>query len=301
MKRILLPVLLAFSTFQVKAQNNEADLMLPFKIYDTHSGERVSLTDMVATMDKSKFVFFGENHDDSVGHVLELKVLKLLQHTYPSRIALSLEMFETDCQIVLNEYLGGFITQERLINDGRAWKNYSDYSPMVEYAKDEHIPVIAANAPRRYVSLMSKRGKKALDSLSDESRQYLAHLPVDTLPGRYYEKFVETMGGMDNMHSRYMYSSQCLWDATMARSLHTFSRQHTKSIIMHVCGRFHSDEYLGTVAQLQKLYKKGGWLRKRKKANVTTISCFSVPDFDHPDWNQYQQIADFVIVTKATH
>lgn len=43
----------------------------------------------------------------------------------------------------------GHMTTDGLGNNGRAWQNYGDYRPLVEYAKAARIPVIAANAPRR--------------------------------------------------------------------------------------------------------------------------------------------------------
>ena len=40
------------------------------------------------------------------------------------------------------------------LQDARPWPNYeTDYRPMVQVAKHEGLPVICANAPRRYVSL----------------------------------------------------------------------------------------------------------------------------------------------------
>ncbi len=43
---------------------------------------------------------------------------------------------------------------------------------MVEYAKEKNIPVIAANPPRRYVTLVGRRGMKALDSLSADAKYF---------------------------------------------------------------------------------------------------------------------------------
>ena len=43
------------------------------------------------------------------------------------------------------------------VQDARPWPNYdSDYRPMVQVAKNEGLPVICANAPRRYVSLAGR-------------------------------------------------------------------------------------------------------------------------------------------------
>ena len=65
-----------------------------------------------------------------------------------------------------------------LLQDARPWPNYdTDYRPMVEVAKNEGLPVICANAPRRYVSLAGRSGREALEQLPQEARQWLAPLP----------------------------------------------------------------------------------------------------------------------------
>jgi len=288
MKRSLLSMALLCGCLIARAQQPVLP-DAPFKVYNTATGELTTLTEMVDAAAKTKALFFGEEHNDSIGHVLELKIFKLLHERHGERLTLSMEMFETDCQLPLNDYLDGFINQERLITDARTWANYKDYSPLVDYAKEQHIPVIAANAPRRYVSLMSKRGPKAVDSLSRDAKDYLAPLPVKIPTGRYPEKFNEIMGGPENVHSPNMFASQCLWDATMASSIYDYYRGNKKGIIYHLCGRFHSDEWLGTVAQLR---------RKSSKIRISTISCFAAEDFDKPDWKKYENLGDFVIVTK---
>lgn len=70
-------------------------------------------------------------------------------------------MFERDVQEVMDEYLTGCIRQQDMLQDSRPWPNYlSDYAPLVELAKANSIPVIAANAPRRYVGMVGRGGLK---------------------------------------------------------------------------------------------------------------------------------------------
>jgi uncharacterized iron-regulated protein len=87
-------------------------------------------------------LFFGEEHNDSAGHYLENKIFRALHAQYADKVVLSMEMFETDGQLVLNEYLGGTIDETRFSRDIRLWSNYKDYRPMIEYAKQNKIPVI---------------------------------------------------------------------------------------------------------------------------------------------------------------
>src|ERR1700710_2732859 len=79
-----------------------------YKIYSTPKQRLVTVDDIVNNMANTDVFFFGENHNDSPGHYLEFMVFKELAAKYPGKIALSMEMFETDCQNVLDEYLNGF-------------------------------------------------------------------------------------------------------------------------------------------------------------------------------------------------
>src|SRR6195952_5464823 len=120
-----------------------------YKIYSTSKQKIVSVDDIINDMAKADVLFFGEEHNDATGHILEYLVFKKLSEKYPGKAALSMEMFETDCQTVLNEYLNGLIREKNFKTDAKSWPNYKDYQPLIELAKTNHIPVIAANEPTR--------------------------------------------------------------------------------------------------------------------------------------------------------
>ena len=94
-------------------------------------------------------VFFGEEHNDPTGHQLEIEILRMLHHKNGEKQALSMEMFETDVQLVLNEYLQNLIREKNFVKEARAWNNYTDYKPLIEYSREQGIQVIAANSPNR--------------------------------------------------------------------------------------------------------------------------------------------------------
>src|SRR5690606_8678601 len=132
--------------------------------------------------------FLGESHDDAVGHALEARILRA---TAAPGLALSLEMFETDTQLLLHEYLAGHIDAARLRRDARAWDNYREaYAPLVDFAREQGLAVIAANAPRRYVNLVGRRGAAALQALSPEALAYLPPLPYPPASEAYRDKFL---------------------------------------------------------------------------------------------------------------
>ncbi|MEM9917746.1 MAG: ChaN family lipoprotein [Bacteroidota bacterium] len=277
----LLALLLPLSGF---AQADEA-----FKIYDTRTQKTISLEQLVSEVDQTDVLFFGEEHNDSIAHLLQDKLYTLLLDRYKT-VALSLEMFETDCQQVLDEYLQGHITESKLTNDARAWSNYPKaYSPLVETAKQRKQVVIAANAPRRYVNIVSRNGLSALKKLPKSSRRYLPPMPIFTADAPYEKRFREIMGDTGHNLDINFFHAQCTWDATMAYRIYRHWRKNKKDLVFHLNGRFHTDYRHGTVAQLQ---------RQKKKLKIKNISCFPVDDFDQPNWKAYSDIGDFVIISR---
>jgi uncharacterized iron-regulated protein len=188
----------------------------------------------------------------------------------------------------LNEYLNGIIREKSLVSDARTWPNYTDYRPMVEYAKQWHVPVIAANAPQRYAHLVSVNGLAGLKQLDKAALVYLPPMPIDTATGRYLEKFEEIMGGHGAMGGMQMFQAQNLWDATMGWSIAKFYKAHKNFKIMQVNGGFHSEEKLGAAAQLKKY---------APKARIINVAAYADENFDNPDWDKLRKMGDYIVVT----
>jgi len=267
---------------------SQDSLATHYKIYNTLSQKLVSPDDIISSMDKADVLFFGEEHNDSTAHQLEYILFKKLSEKYPGKTALSMEMFESDSQTVLNEYLAGLIREENFTTDARVWPNYADYRPLIEYAKSYTIPVIAANAPERYTNMVNRLGLNSLSQLDATGKSYLPPLPIDTATGQYYEKFGQIMGGHAAMPGMQMYQAQNLWDATMGWSIAKFIKSHRNYKVLQLNGGFHSEEKLGIVVQL-KHYDH--------KTRILTIAAYSDDSFDKPDWSKFKQMGDYVILT----
>ncbi|UKT65122.1 ChaN family lipoprotein [Pedobacter mucosus] len=282
MKYFLLFIFLTFSsTLFAQTINNH------FKIYDVKKKKEISIDNIISDMKNADVLFFGEEHNDSIGHYLEIEIFKQLAEKFPQKTALTLEMFHTDIQLIINEYLDGLISEKNFIKDARAWENYQDYKPMIEYAKAHKLSVIGGNAAPRYSNAVTKSGLNALEKFPKPSLEFLPPLPIDTAVGRYQEKFNETLGG-HNMGSMKIYQTQNLWDATMAWSIYKFNKAHNGIKILQVNGRFHSDEKLGTLAKLQHY---------NEKLKILNISAFSDESFNNPDWQKYNNLGDYIIIT----
>ena len=160
------------------------------------------MPDDVSKVEETSTVW-GKDEDTRTDHsegslqktLLRRQTLSKLQNK--KKVALSLEMFERDVQCVLDEYLLGLVRERDFLKDSRPWSNYKDYRPLIEYAKEEGIDVIAANAPRRYVSLVGRFGSDSLRYLPTESLlRYLPSLPYPSSSLEYQRKFYSFMTGL---------------------------------------------------------------------------------------------------------
>jgi uncharacterized iron-regulated protein len=274
---------LLMTTLHAFGQNTVSN----YKVYSTKSRQIISLDELVKEMDNCDVLFFGEEHNDSIGHLLEVTLFEKLNQRFPGRIAVSLEMFHTDTQPVVNEYLVGAISEKNFIKEARAWSNYKDYKPLIEYAKNNKLSVIAANAAARYSNAVTTEGLGILGKFPKTSAPFLPPLPIDTATGRYQEKFNEILGG-HSMGTMKVYQTQNFWDATMAWSIVKFAKENKGIKILQVNGRFHSDEQLGTLAKLQ------GYAPKLR---IKNISSFSDESFDSPNWQKFESLGDYIIIT----
>lgn len=272
-----------FTPFVVLSQDT-----VHYKIYNTRTHKAASISEIVSELDKADVLFFGEEHNDSTSHQLEYLLLQNIAAKYLAKTALSMEMFETDCQNVLDEYLKGLIREKNLLTDARAWPNYKDYRPLIEFAKNNGIPVIAANAPARYTNMVNRLGLESLQQLNNTGRSYLPPLPIDTATGAYYEKFKAIMGGHSSMPGMQMYQAQNVWDATMGWSIARFMKDHRGYKILQLNGGFHSEEKLGAPSQL---------LHYNHKARILNIAVYSDDSFANPDWSKFIKMGDYIIMT----
>ncbi|MEZ5307576.1 MAG: ChaN family lipoprotein [Pyrinomonadaceae bacterium] len=266
-----------------------------FSVFDG-KGNPADLDQIAAAMAESDVVFLGENHDDSVGHLVQLMIFQKIVAKYASErnVALSLEMFERDVQTVLNEYLNDQVSEKHFLAAARPWGNYAtDYRPLVELAKSKSLPVIAANAPRRYVNMVSRLGRDSLFKLSPEAKQWLAPLPYSEPSAAYASKFAALMGMTgegSGSHNPIIYS-QALWDATMAHSISGYLWNNDKALVVHLNGGFHTEKRLGTPEHLS-------YYKKDAKFLVVTIRYEE--DFATFDQAKHAGIGDFVVLTDAS-
>ena len=222
---------------------------LRFAVY-TGAGAPADLDAVVAAMAGADVVFLGELHTDPTAHRLQRRLLEAAHRRYGADrpVALALEMFERDVQLVLDEYLAGLIRERDFLAAARPWGRYADdYRPAVEYAKAHGLPVVAANAPGRYVSRVGREGAGGLAALPGPARAFLPPLPVAPPSDTLAVRFEATMADMMAAHGAHgpsvddLLAAQNLRDATMAFALAEHLAGHPGALVVHLNGSFHSE------------------------------------------------------------
>ncbi|MBE0594774.1 MAG: ChaN family lipoprotein [Gemmatimonadales bacterium] len=309
----------------------DVDYTQHFRVF-TSEGKPASLDDIVRAMSDVDAVLVGEIHTDPVGHWIEAELVRraLASAAVGAEsgalrpVAVSLEMFERDVQSIVDEYLSGLITESQFKASARPWEHYaSDYRPMVEMAKEAGIPVIAANAPRRYVNRVSRLGRDALFELPPRARSVLPPLPYPPPSDVYREQWMTLMREMP-MERRceppaaepnavqqpdqrveepppaaaapsHMGSfmenglqAQALWDASMAYAITTYLATNPGALVLHMVGGFHVERFTGIPEQV-KFYRPG--------TRSLVVSMDIAEDFRTFDPKTHGGHGDFVILT----
>lgn len=291
-------------------ERNRSDVSAPdrpaYRLYDAKL-KPTTYAKLLRQAADADVVLFGELHNNPICHWLELQLTRDLAAVKKGQLVLGAEMFEADNQTALSDYVQGRTTSSELAKQARLWPNFdTDYKPLVDLARDQKIPFVATNVPRRYASLVSRQGLAALDTLPDAAKRQMAPLPLTvdlTLPG--YQAMLGMMSSahgtaskQPNPHSgngevtdrspaANFARAQAIKDATMAH----FILQNLKpgQTALHFNGDYHSKNFEGIVWYLRK---------QRPDLKILTVSSVELADPNKPD-SENRNLGDFVLAIPA--
>jgi len=304
-----------------------------FRVYDAEGRAR-SFAHILEALDEADAVLVGESHDDRVGHGVEAQLLVRAAQRFGAveeggrrPVVLSLEMFERDVQYILDEYLAGLITEDQFLASARPWDRYrTDYRPMVEFARAHGLPVVAANAPRRYINRVSRLGPASLAELPEEARRFLPPLPFPGPSRAYRQEWDAVMAEMmaeaadgsgaeavgdarpEDPHEEtepsphdppgeepathdtgYALYAQALWDAAMGEAVAHALEARPGALVVHFAGSFHVARGTGIPERLPE-YRPG--------TRVLTVVLRPVDDILAWEDEEHEELADFVVLTR---
>jgi uncharacterized iron-regulated protein len=244
----------------------------------TADGTPSSWEALVEAARGARVVLLGEIHDDVVGHQARHALAEAMAGRGPGGspeacepLVLSLEMLESDVQLVVDEYQAGIITRDHFRRAARPWDNHDrDYEPYLELARGCDFPVVAANPPRRYVNRVARLGEVGLEALAPEALATLPPLPVARPSERYRAQWNALMGGGaghgapvthgapahgapdDAPPEDPVLMAQNLWDAGMAWAVAEAALAHPGARVVHVAGAFHVQDHTGIPEHLAR-------------------------------------------------
>jgi uncharacterized iron-regulated protein len=260
-----------------------------YALYNSE-GKEITWNKMVKDLKNEDIVFFGEQHNDPIAHWLEYELFVALFLEKGKAFVGGAEMFESDNQIILDEYLKGLIDDKKFEEEARIWPNHiTDYKPVLTYAHDNSIPFVATNIPRRYSNMVFKGGFEALNNLSSEALKYISPLPIKFDIGlSCYKSMMEMDMGHGPKPDEKLPKAQAIKDATMAFFI--LKNRQDGTLFFHINGSYHSDNFEGIV-----------WYLKQAKPElkIKTITNVSQKEIEKLE-DQYKGKASYVLVVPAS-
>lgn len=313
MKVMILLLTLFLSAMDVAGAQEPAEATalvegVDYKVYRS-DGTEASLTDILHAMDGVEVALVGEEHGNRVGHALEEMLFSGALDRYrgsPTWVTLSLEMFERDVQYVLDEYLTEKISELHFLESARPWEGYAArYRPLIERARVEGAPVVAANAPRRYVNMVTRGGPEALEALGPLARHFLPPLPYpgpsDAYRAQWDEIMAAAMHAAAEAHgdssvvrgyagSENALQAQALWDASMGHAIAGALDVAPGRLVLHFAGSFHVERGTGIAERIED-YRPG-------TATLSVVMTAVDGEVTGWDGDAHAGLGDFVILTR---
>ncbi len=240
------------------------------------------LAQTMEQIDDARVILVGETHTRWDHHLVQLEILKLL-YQKSAKLAIGVEWFQQPFQKYLDAYIAGEMSEQEMLHlTGyfERWRfDYRLYRPIIQYAREHKIPIIALNASRELSIALSQSG---FDDLSAELK--------DQLPESYdwsdkaYEKRLRSVF---DLHPDYpgkfedFLRGQLTWDESMAESAAHYMDKNPETRLLIFAGSGHI------------AYGSGIPNRIKRRIDVKQFSILVSEDFLPVS----EKIADFLVLS----
>ena len=240
---------------------------------------------------KAKVVYLGETHDSAEDHQAQLKIVREMQRQN-RKIAIAMEMFQRPFQSAIDNYLAGKLTEEQLVEQteyDRRWRfPWESYAPILRFAKENQLPVLALNTPSEVTRKVASQG---LESLTAEEKKHIPPISeIRTDNAEYRQLLLEVFQqhqkaaqGNSTAFERFL-QAQVLWDETMAEKIAEFVKANPDYQVVVLAGKGHI------------IYGYGIPSRVERRLGVGNVKVRSVlfNSSENPLLSADRPIADFV-------
>jgi uncharacterized iron-regulated protein len=251
----------------------------------------LSFEAFVKAVAQAQVVAVGEEHYHPEIQAFELRLLQALVQHRPQRVALAMEFLERDMQSAVDAYLSGNSDAATLQTQVKATPAFIEYYfPLVQYARQAGVPLLALNVPRSLARRVTKEGLQAVaESLLPPERAYMAatFLPITPQYRTYFLQAVAAAHPLaEEQRDRFVEAAH-LKDDTMAESLVAFLERAADMTVLAIAGRFHFDYGVAIPALLRQ---------RRPHVTIQRVTAMAVAADDIIDLRDLvrEALADYV-------
>src|SRR5213594_1480653 len=275
---------------------NRAPTFTEWQILDAKAGRIVGFEDLMADLLTADVIYIGEEHSHRSHIEATLRILQALVDRN-RKPALGLEMFGWDGQAALDHYLAEpDMASEQFLQEAR-WKEnwggaYTDYAPLIDFARSHHLPVLALNPPKPLVRRAAKEG--LLHALKDpEMLRWQMRDEVLSDEPAYREVMVSQLrachSGLSEEAYQRMYEAAVFRDEGMAKTISDYLNRRAPGVgpVVSYTGGGHIQYRLPVPNRV--LRRQNGSLRQRtlylmsyepkRQDEIRTLLAQSIADY----------------------
>lgn len=219
------------------------------------TGQMLDWDALVPALLEQRVVFIGEFHDRYDHHLNQLALIRALHEREPGQWALALEFFQQPFQKYLNRYVEGKISEQEMLEKTeyfQRWRfDYRLYRPILSYAREQGIPVIALNVP---AEITRKVGQGGIKSLNDEEKVWVPGIldkSDEAYRTRLQEIYAQHDGANEEGFENFL-EAQLLWDEGMAERAARYLAEHPTQSLVVLAGSGHLLHGSGIPNRLQR-------------------------------------------------
>jgi aminopeptidase N len=210
---------------------------------------RVLKSDTLPTLDEiiprlltSRIVYIGEIHNQYAHHMNQLKVIKKI-HEAGYQLAVGMEMFQQPFQHAVDDYLAGRIDEYSFLKKTEyysRWRyDYNLYKPIIDYLKQQHIPLVALNVQGDITSKVAREGIYGLPETEKKQLPSAMDFSNEAYRKDLREVFAVHNKDEDIKNFNYFLQAQLLWDEGMAECANRFLINHPGFKMVILAGNGH--------------------------------------------------------------
>jgi uncharacterized iron-regulated protein len=200
-----------------------------------------NLEGVIPELAKKRVVFVGESHNRYDHHLTQLEIIRGL-HAIQPQLAIGMEMFQQPFQRYLDAYVAGKLSEAELLRSTeyyRRWRfDFRLYAPILRYAREHQLPVVALNLP---VELTREVGRKGIDGLTEAERAAIPEA-IDRSDALYAQRLKEIFDQHPHQQGQsfeHFLEVQLLWDEGMADRAAAYLKAHPDYAMVVLAGSGH--------------------------------------------------------------